>query len=77
MLICAWPKRTVGVQPQFEHVANADIDDAEEALILLLELALVKDLDSEDAVFGDPATMCQLYAQSLEARNRIRTVVPG
>jgi hypothetical protein len=35
----------------------ADIDDAEEALVLLLELLLVKDLDCEHALFVDPPAL--------------------
>lgn len=35
-----------------DDIADTDIDDAEEALVLLFELFLVKDLDDEDGIFG-------------------------
>ena len=33
------------------NISDSNINNAEEALVLLLELFLVKDLDSEDAAF--------------------------
>jgi hypothetical protein len=45
--------RTVAARVQVDYRADADVDDAEEALILLLELLLVKDLDREDALLVD------------------------
>jgi hypothetical protein len=33
---------------QIEHVANTDVDDAEESLVPSLELALVEDLNGND-----------------------------
>jgi hypothetical protein len=45
--------RTVAARVQVDHRADADVDDAEEALVLLLELLLVKDLDGENALLVD------------------------
>jgi hypothetical protein len=44
---------TISAHVQVNHITNADIDDSQEALILLLEFLLVKDLDRKDAVFRD------------------------
>lgn len=41
---------TIGVWSKLYHIANADIDNAQEALVLLLEFLLVKDLNRQDAV---------------------------
>lgn len=41
---------TVSIRGKFYHVANADVDDTEEALILLLKLLLVKYLDGQYAI---------------------------
>lgn len=39
---------TVATQVQVEDICNTDVDDAEEALVPFLELALVEDLDGDD-----------------------------
>lgn len=45
-------RRTVRVGAKVWHdISNSDIDDTEEALVLLLELLLIKDLDCQDATF--------------------------
>ena len=46
---------TISIWGQLNDVADADVDDAQEALVLLLELLLVKDLHGEDAVLVGPA----------------------
>ena len=38
---------------EVDDIADFDVDDAEETLIALLELALVEDLDSDDRVLLD------------------------
>jgi hypothetical protein len=38
-------ERTITTHVQVNDIANADVDDAQEALVLLLELLLIKDLD--------------------------------
>lgn len=43
---------TISAGIKVNNVANANVDDTEEALVLLLELLLVKDLNGEDAVLG-------------------------
>lgn len=50
---------TVAARVQVYGAANADVDDTEEALILLLELLLVKYLDRKNAVFGSSPAPCQ------------------
>ena len=39
--------RTVSIGGKFDDISNADVDDAEKALVLLLELLLVKDLHAK------------------------------
>jgi hypothetical protein len=46
-------RRTIAASVQVDNGPYADIDDAEEALVLLLELLLVEDLDRQNALFGD------------------------
>jgi hypothetical protein len=41
-----------GVEIRYD-IADPHVDDTKEALVLLLELSLVKDLHREDAVFVD------------------------
>lgn len=36
---------TIGVWSKLYHIANADIDNTQEALVLLLELLLIKNLN--------------------------------
>lgn len=51
------PTITAGIE--VDDIADSYVDDAEKALILLLELLLVEDLHREDAVFGDsPVKIC-------------------
>lgn len=44
---------TVAAHLQIDDISNANVDNAKEALILLLEFLLVKDLNRQDAVFVD------------------------
>jgi hypothetical protein len=44
---------TVAAGIQVDDRSDADIDDAEEALVLLLELLLVEDLNRQDALLVD------------------------
>lgn len=46
------PRRvpTVGIRGELDNITNTNIDDPEEALVLLLEFLLVEYLDSQDAV---------------------------
>jgi len=44
-------KHTITSSIQIHYATNAHIDHTKEALILLLELLLVKDLNREDALF--------------------------
>jgi hypothetical protein len=44
---------TFGSGCKLYNITNTNVDDAEEALVLLLELLLVEDLDRKDAVFTD------------------------
>lgn len=50
---------TISVRTQLHDVSDADVDDTEEALVLLLELLLVKDLYGQDAVLIDAAMGCE------------------
>lgn len=56
---------TVAPRIEVDDRPYADVDDAEEALVLLLELLLVKDLDREHALFVDAPGV---YQQSTWAR---------
>ena len=47
----AWIRPTIPARVEVYYRPYADIDDAQEALVLLLELLLVKDLNREDALF--------------------------
>lgn len=50
--IVAEERRTVGIGTKVWHdISDADVDDAEEALILLFEFLLVKDLNCENSAF--------------------------
>ena len=42
---------TVAADVHINHIADADIDDAEKALVLLLEFLLVENLNGQNAVF--------------------------
>lgn len=46
---------TIRFRAQFDHIADTNIDNTEEALILFLELLLVEYLDSQDRVLSHPA----------------------
>lgn len=47
---------TIGIKAKSMHdVSDPDIDDAQEALVLLLEFLLIKDLNSQNAIFIDSA----------------------
>jgi hypothetical protein len=41
---------TIGVWSKLYDIANANIDNTQEALVLLLELLLIKNLNRQDAV---------------------------
>ena len=49
---------TITASVQVDNGADADVDDAEEALVLLLELLLVEDLHRQHALFVDPPAAC-------------------
>lgn len=61
---------TIGVWSKLYHIANANIDNTQEALVLLLELLLVKDLNRQDAVLIYFAVVRVSY----EARSSISEV---
>lgn len=63
---------TIRFGEQLDGVTDANVDDAEEALVLLLELALVKDLDGEYAVLVDTAG--EMSQQGRERSNGPRRV---
>lgn len=44
---------TISSHIQINDIADADVDHTKEALVLLFELLLIKDLDGENAVFSD------------------------
>jgi hypothetical protein len=51
---------TVSVRTEFGHdISNSDIDDAQETLVLLLKLFLVKDLNCQNAIFVGTAAGCE------------------
>jgi hypothetical protein len=52
-------KLTFKVGDQLDHIAYANVDHTQEALVLLFELLLVKHLNREDAVFIHTAIDCQ------------------
>lgn len=43
---------TISTRIKVDNIANTNVNDTEEALILLLKLLLVKDLNGKDAVLG-------------------------
>jgi hypothetical protein len=43
---------TISAYVQINHIANADIDDSEKPLVLLLELLLIKNLYRKYAIFS-------------------------
>jgi hypothetical protein len=46
---------TIATGIEVDHVTHADVDNSQEALVLLLELLLVKDLNCQNTVFcGSP-----------------------
>jgi hypothetical protein len=45
---------TVSTRVEIDDASYAHVDDAEEALVLLLELLLVKYLNRQNTVLGDP-----------------------
>lgn len=69
---------TAGVE--INHAANAHIDNAQEALILLLELLLVEDLDRKNALLGHtpvcPSARFHTATESGEGVLHIKALVP-
>ena len=49
----SYDMRTISAGVHVNDTANADIDHTQEALVLLLELLLVEDLNCEYALFGN------------------------
>ena len=62
-------ERTVPSEFQVEHVADPDVDYTEEALVPLLELALVEDLDGNDRGIFHEAGMGQRLDTQTPERN--------
>lgn len=60
---------TVGVRGELYNVANSDVDNAKETLILLLELLLVEYLNSQYAVLIHAAKAAS--AGGISARSRL------
>jgi hypothetical protein len=58
MQLVAWIRPTIPARVEVYYRPYADIDDAQEALVLLLELLLVKDLNREDAFFVHSPVSC-------------------
>ena len=57
---------TISTRIKVDNVPNTNVDDTEEALVLLLELLLVKDLYCEHAVFRNaPARYVSLFASNM------------
>lgn len=55
-------QRTIASCVHIKHIAHLDVDGPEEALILFLELFLVKDLNCENTLVGDgPNKMAQWH----------------
>jgi hypothetical protein len=53
-LVLTVKEPTITTRVQVDDRPDTDVYDAEEALVLLLELLLVKDLDREHALLVDP-----------------------
>lgn len=49
---------TIPPSVKVDYIANADVDDSQKALVLLLELLLVKDLYRKDAVLSRSPNYC-------------------
>jgi hypothetical protein len=72
----SWRTVTAGVQ--VDDRAYADIDNSEEALVLLLELLLVEDLHREDALFVDLPALLSAWSgvYSVEYDVHVEALVP-
>lgn len=57
---------------EIKHIADTNVDNAKEALIAFLELALVKDLDGDDGGVLDHTTAYSV-ADSFEEVSMIHT----
>lgn len=73
-------EHTIGLSTNLGHnIANTNVDDTEEALVLLLELLLVKDLHCQNAVFIDTATRSKRLRQEEQAEDlsvQVEALVP-
>ena len=69
---------TITTCVKIDNIANADIDDSKEALVLLLELLLVKDLNGENAVLsGSPSLVLPRAAPGCDrSYAHIKDLVP-
>ena len=56
------PYLTITASVQIDNAANAHIDHTKKALVPLLELLLVEDLDGQYALLGDPPTFSSVIA---------------
>jgi hypothetical protein len=67
-----WIRPTIPAGIEVYYRPYADIDDAQEALVLLLELLLVKDLNRQNALFVDFPVSCVSVMMRRRARPRPR-----
>lgn len=71
-------KLTITAGIEIDDIADSDIDNAEKALVLLLELLLVEDLDGEDAVFCDSPVGAVSTSSAISERHyvHIKALIP-
>ena len=70
-------KRTVTTHVEVKNIADTNVDDAEEALITFLELALVKDLNGDDRrLFDHTARNSDTSKINIDNDVHVETFVP-
>ena len=61
--------RTMAVEIEVKDIAHTDVDDAEEALVAFLELALVEDLNCNNRILCDIAAVSWCVSQRTGAES--------
>ena len=68
---------TISAYFQINHIADADVDDSEKALVLLLELLLIENLYGKYAVFcgfpGPGVSRCHPWLATKPTCQRLRS----
>lgn len=68
---------TISSGVKINHVSDADVNYTKEALVLLFEFLLVKNLDCKDAVFsGFPVRLSVHISRSDECSAHVKDLIP-